>query len=146
MDVAHTNTFGKGKAVLMNLSPQWYNAYRTAGEEPARHRETFLNHLKVHPTVKLTGDGAFGHEITRWQKDGRTYLFVTLNPEITGSETGGGNSAGLKSATIPVTLEFATPIKSPRDERAGKRLPDGKTFKFDWKMNEAIVISYESAD
>jgi hypothetical protein len=146
MPVAHVNHLGKGTAVLMNLSPQWYNAYRAAGQEPARHRETFLKHLNVQPTVKLTGDGAFGHEITRWQKDGRTYLFVTLNPEITGSETGGGNSAGLKSATIPVTLEFATPIKSPRDERAGKRLPDGKTFKFDWKMNEAIVISYESAD
>ena len=26
---------GKGRAVLMNLSPQWYNAYRVAGAEAA---------------------------------------------------------------------------------------------------------------
>ena len=130
----------------MNLSPQWYNAYRVAGEQPARHRETFLKHLNLKPTVHLKGDGAFGHEITRWQNHGRTYLFVTLNPEVTGTETGGGNSVGLKSATVPVTLEFSQPLKNPRDERTNQPLPAGAAFQFDWKMNEAIVISYDSPD
>ena len=31
MDDGEVNRFGKGTAVLMNLSPQWYNAYRVAG-------------------------------------------------------------------------------------------------------------------
>ena len=36
------NRFGKGTAVLMNLSPQWYNAYRAAGAEAAEKRSAFM--------------------------------------------------------------------------------------------------------
>jgi hypothetical protein len=131
---------------MMNLSPQWYNAYRAAGEEPARHRQVFLQHFGIQPTVKVTGQNIFGHEITRWQNHGRTYLFLTLNPELTGTETGGGNSVGLKSATQPITIEFPTEVQSPRNERTGQNLPAGKAFKFDWKMSEALVLSYKSPD
>ena len=144
MEVAHTSTFGKGRAVLMNLSPQWYNAYRAAGEQPAHRRDTFLRYLPVHPAVKLSGEGTFGHEITRWQNHGRTYLFLTFNPEITGTETGGGNSAALHTATHPITLEFPKPVRASKDERTGKSLPDGNRFQFNWKTNEAIVLSFET--
>jgi hypothetical protein len=145
MPAAHVNHFGKGIAVMMNLSPQWYNAYRAAGEEAARHREVFLKHLGVQPTIRVTGQDAFGYEITRWQNAGRTICFVTLNPEITGTETGGGNSASLKSATCHIQLTFTTPLHHPRDERTGQDLPEATlTLRFDWKQNEAIVISFDS--
>jgi hypothetical protein len=146
--VAYVNRFGKGTAVMMNLSPQWYNAYRAAGEEPARsHREVFLKHLSIQPTIRLTGQAAFGHEITRWQNDGRTFCFVTLNPEITGNQTGGGNSTSLKSATSHIQLNFATPLRHARNERTGAALSEGASaLQFDWKQNEAIMISYDSPD
>jgi hypothetical protein len=145
MPVAYVNHFGKGTAIMMNLSPQWYNAYRAAGEEAARHRDVFLKHLGIQPTIRLTGQDAFGYEITRWQKDGRTLCFVTLNPEITGNETGGGNSASLKSATCHIQLTFNTPLHHARNERTGAALPDdAASLPFDWKQNEAIVISYDS--
>ena len=31
MPAGNVNHFGRGTAVLMNLSPQWYNAYRVDG-------------------------------------------------------------------------------------------------------------------
>lgn len=139
------NHFGKGTAVLLNLSPQWYNAYRVAGAKEAAKREAFLKYLPVKPWVKLVDASgkSFGAEITYWRNNGRTFLFVTYNPEVTGSEKGGGNSAGLKSDTVAVSLEFDQAVRGVRDERAGKGLGDGKLFRFDWKMDEAVVVSIE---
>ncbi len=147
MDVNHVNTYGKGKAVLMNLSPQWYNAYRQAGFGPAAKREVFLKHVKdagATPWVRIKGAGAeeFGYEITYWTKGGRTILFVISNPEITVTELGGGNAVGLKTAKVPVTLAFAGPIKDVKNERTGQKLEDGKEFKVDWTQNEAVVLSF----
>ena len=42
LPVGHANKFGEGRAVLMNLSPQWYNAFRAAGPKPAFKREVFM--------------------------------------------------------------------------------------------------------
>lgn len=150
MGVAHVNGPGKGKAVLMNLSPQWYNAYRAAGCEPARKRDIFMQHVLsagVKPWVRLknAGEREHGYEITYWSKGSRRILFVCSNPELSGSEAGGGNSVGLKSDVIPVTLQFAAPVAGVRDERTGKDLGGGSEFKFDWAMNRAIVVSFEGA-
>jgi hypothetical protein len=141
---------GQGTAVLMNLSPQWYNAYRVAGFDAAARRDVFMKHVRdagCRRWVSLKGAGAreFGYEITYWRKDGRTILFVVSNPEVAASSTGGGNAVGLKSETIPVTLEFSAAVKNVRDERAGKELGEGKEFTFDWPMNQAIVVSFEGA-
>ena len=139
---------GAGKAVLMNLSPQWYNAYRTQGFDAAGKRQAFVKHVTdaIGPRwVALKGAGAkeFGYEITYWAKGGRTIVFVCFNPEITGSQTGGGNSTGLKSQTAGVMLQFAAPVKGARDERTGKDLGAGKEFPMDWPMNQALVVSFE---
>jgi hypothetical protein len=137
---------GKGRAVLMNLSPQWYNAYRVQGQEAARRRDVFVRQLGAAPVVTVRGGPeAFGHEVTRWRSGERTYAFLTSNPEVGGSETGGGNAVGLKSSRVPVTLEFAGALHDVRDERTGKALPDGTRFDVTWKMNEAVVISFASA-
>jgi hypothetical protein len=143
---AHVNVFGQGKAVLMNLSPQWYNAYRTSGIEAARKREAFTKYIPAKPRVRLKGadERSFGYEIAYWQKDGRTICFLTFNPEVEGNELGGGNSAGLKTDAIPVTLEFANAVRNVKDEQRGKALADGREFSFRWKMNEAVVISFDA--
>ncbi|HSU65718.1 MAG TPA: beta-galactosidase trimerization domain-containing protein, partial [Tepidisphaeraceae bacterium] len=145
MGVIHTNHFGKGTAVLMNLSPQWYNAYRTEGAEAASRRSVFMNPIHqtgVNRWVKLQGDHTFGSEITYWKQGNRTILFVCENPEISVSSVGGGNSVGLKTDASAVTLKFDKPVAQARDERAGKDLGSGSEFKFNWKMNEAIVVSF----
>ncbi len=139
--------FGAGRAVLMNLSPQWYNAYRVQGFEAATKRETFMAPLreagvKRWVEIKNASAATHGYEITYWTKGCRTIAMLCFNPEIVGSSTGGGNSTGLKSDTIPVTLRFAMPVKDARDERGGKSLGDGQEFDFKWTMNEAIVLSF----
>lgn len=146
MGVAKVNHFGRGTAVLMNLSPQWYNAHRAAGPAEAARRETFMTHIPAKPRVRLEGEAAaiFGHEICMWKAGDRSILFVVANPEITGSDTGGGNSVGLKSDTVHVTLKFAKSVDGALDERAGKSLGSGTTFELDWKRNEAIVVSFQT--
>lgn len=155
LPVNTSNRHGRGRAVLMNLSPQYYNAYRTAGAGPAGQREVFMSHLRTAgatPWVRLkdTGDLEHGYEITYWTQPGapgqpsRTLLFVGLNPEISGTDLGGGNSIGLKTATIPITLQFASDIRGLRDERTGKDHKTGREFSFSWKQNEALVVSFES--
>jgi len=147
LPTAQVNRVGKGTAVLMNLSPQWCNAYRVAGPEAAAKRSVFMDHVEkaVGPRwATLQGDAAktHGYEITYWKNNERTILFVCMNPEITVSSTGGGNSAGLKADQVPVTLAVTGKLSGVRDERTGKELGDGSEFKFDWKMNEAIVLSF----
>jgi hypothetical protein len=53
------------------------------------------------------------------------------------------NAVGLKTQTIPVTLELAGPVKGARDERTGQELGQGSAFSFNWSMNRAIVFSFE---
>ncbi|KPK85397.1 MAG: hypothetical protein AMJ81_03660 [Phycisphaerae bacterium SM23_33] len=148
MGVGQVKPYGRGTAVLMNLSPQWYNAYRAAGVKHAAAREVFMRHVKKagpKPWVWIEAadkEQVHGHEITYWSKDGRTIVFVCFNPEVTGSMLGGGNAAGLKSAEVPIALRFARRVRDARDERQGKGLGDGDRFKFQWKMNEAVVLSF----
>ncbi len=148
MDVNHVNKFGKGTAVLMNLSPQWYDAYRPHGFADAGKRSIFMKHIadagiKSPVRIKNAGEKEFGYEIIQWKKDGRTLLFLLSNAETSHSSEGGGNSKGLKTEKLPVTLEFATPVKNCKDERTGKDLGAGKEIQVEWKMNEAVVLSYE---
>lgn len=147
MGTAHVNRVGKGAAVLMNLSPQWYNAYRSQGPDAASKRSVFMNPVHaagVQPRVRLEGEQTFGSEITYFRKGGRTIVFVCLNPEIAASSTGGGNAVGLRTQTIPVALAFDSDVKDVRDERAGKDLGSGRRFRFEWKTNEAIVVSLDA--
>jgi hypothetical protein len=148
MKTVTANRVGKGTAVLLNLSPQWYNAYRAAGSDAAAKRSTFIEPIaaaagKRWVSLKGSDAKAFGYEITYWKKDGRTILFVCLNPEMKVSSTGGGNSVGLKTDVLPVTLAFAGKVSGVRDERTGTDLGGGSEFKFDWPMNQAMVLSFE---
>ena len=75
----------------------------------------------IAPHITLEGgDKAFGAEITYFNQGSRTIAFVVSNPEIAVSSTGGGNSTGLKTDTIPVTLKFAKAVVGARDERTNK--------------------------
>ncbi len=149
MPADHVATTGRGKAVLMNLSPQWYHAYRVEGADAAKKREVFMHHFTaagIVPWVSIAGagEGEHGYEVTYWSLPaGRTLLFVCLNPEIRGTSLGGGNSVGLKTATVPIKLRFAGEVRNVRDERTGRVLGNGAVFAFDWKQNEAVVVSFD---
>ena len=71
-------------------------------------------------------------------------MFVCFNPEITGDSLGGGNSEGLKSATIQIDLKFSHPLEDVRNERSGEALGRGQIFNVDWKQNESVVLSFAS--
>jgi len=148
MGVAHVREYGKGKAVLLNLSPQWYNAHRVAGYAQAKaRRQVFMKHVKAAGLkrwvdVENAGEKEHGYEITYWAKDGRTIVFVCFNAEVRGTMLGGGNAAGLKTETVPITLRLAGKVAGARDERKQQDLGGGDRFRFTWKMNEAVVMSF----
>jgi len=155
MPVNQTHAYKKGQAVLMNLSPQYYNAYRAAGTQAAKKRSIFIDHILSAgdgPRVTLTGkeEDLNGCEITYWAKEAsasgpaRTILFVIANPGVTGTSLGGGNAESLKTADAPITLHFRNEVKDLRDERTGKTSGSGKVFSFSWKENEALVVSFET--
>ena len=136
---------GSGTASLLNLSPQWYNAYRAAGFDAAKRREVFMKLLGMTRKVEIENAGAaeFGYEITTFRKPGGgNILFLVGNPETSGTEAGGGNAVGLKTTALNVTLKFAAPVHTVRDERTGKSLGDGQKFPLVWKQNEAVVLSF----
>jgi hypothetical protein len=145
--VATVNHVGKGTAVLMNLSPQWYNAYRDAGYKESLRRETFMRYVfesAGRPWVRLkdAGDREHGYEITYWKKDNRTIVCLSFNPEIIATQTGGGNAARLKTDVVPLTLSFSDDVHGVRDERAGRELGNGRQFQLNWPMNEAVIVSF----
>lgn len=91
------------------------------------------------------GEREHGYEVTYWRRsDGRTLLFVCLNPETRGTSLGGGNSVGLKTGTVPIKLRFTGEVRGVRDERAGRELGSGREFALDWKRNEAVVLSFDA--
>lgn len=152
MAVNQSHVSGKGRAVLMNLSPQWYNAYRVEGYESAGRRKVFMDHLAesgIGPRVRLkdAGEREHGAEITYWAKAAvgkeaaRILYFLCLNPEISGSALGGGNARQLKTETIHVTLQFGEAIKGLRNERTGEELGDGREFALDWTQHETLLLS-----
>jgi hypothetical protein len=148
MEVNKSNKFGQGTAVLMNLSPQWYNVYRAKGVEEAKKREVFMKHVKdggCKRWIEIQDASAkeFGYEITYWQKDGRTLAFVCSNVEVKGSSLGGGNAAGLKTDEVDITLALKHIVSDATDERTGKSLGSGTSFKLHWKLNEAAVLSFK---
>src|SRR5438093_537419 len=127
MGVAKQTKFGKGAAILMNLSPQWYNAYRVAGFDAAKKRSAFIAPIEAAAggrwvSIKGAGPREHGYEISYWEKSGRTIVCLCMNPETSGSSTGGGNSVGLKTETIPITIQFAGRVAAVRNERSGEEL------------------------
>jgi hypothetical protein len=147
MPVGSVNHYGHGTAALLNLSPQWYNAYRVKGFTAAARRATFMK--PIHDAgirrwveIQNASEKEFGYEITYWKQGDRTLLFVVMEPEIHVTSEGGGNALALKTDRLPITLQFAGTVKDVKDERIGKDLGAGKEFALSWKLNEAVVLSF----
>jgi len=144
MPVMNAASYGEGQAVLMNLSPQWYNAYRNMSFDLATEKRSvfmdFLHDSGVDRWVKIENAAAatHGYEITYWVQDGRTIVMLVLNPEDIVSSA----VAGLRDNTVPITLRFDTPVLDARDERTGAALGDGMRFDFNWITNQAVVLSF----
>ncbi|MBU0755093.1 MAG: beta-galactosidase trimerization domain-containing protein, partial [Planctomycetes bacterium] len=149
MGVQFSNDFGKGRAVLLNLSPQRYNAYRDRGFPGMERRAPFMNPLRgsgLRPWVRIetSKDTIPDYEITYWKKNDRTLLFVCRNPNSLGMGVMSGIDESMECSRQEVTLVLAEPIKDVRNERTGERLAGGNRFTLTWRTNEAVVLSFRS--
>jgi len=147
MPTINVQRYGDGMAVLMNLSPQFYNAYRCmSAAGAAASRAVFME--AVHDTgigrwieIEAAGADEHGYEITYWLKDGRTIVMLVLNPE----DLVNSSVVGLRTETLPITLTFYEAVADLRDERTGAVLGAGDSFDLTWTTNEALVLSFLGA-
>ncbi len=136
---------GKGRAVYLNLSPQRYLMAREEGRGDAERRRPFLDPIRragVAPWIAVTGGRPIPLEATYWSKAGRTFVFVLQNVPIAGRMTGGGGAVQLAAGELPVEVRLAAPVRDVRDERAGRKLPDGDRFSFRVDAAEAVLFSF----
>jgi hypothetical protein len=142
---------GKGRVVYLNLSPQRYLMHRADGAGATARRKLFLQPLLgagVRPWVTVKGaDGARPRnaEVTYWEKDGRTLLFLVQNVPMGGGELGGGSGLGLVPGREEVTLSFATPLEDLVNERTGEKLGATSQAKVTWDRTESVVLSFKGS-
>ena len=141
---------GAGTAAYLNLSPQRYLASREDGKTDDAQRAVFLKPVfdaGVKPWVKITSNGKrpMNSEVTYLTKNGRVYVFVVQNASVSSTSLGDTKTEGLGSGKIALDIEFASAVRDVEDVRSGKKLGDGKTFKTEFNIGEAVVLSYAGA-
>ena len=143
---------GKGRAVYLNLSPQRYLMEREEGRGDEERRRPFLDPLRragiapwiiVRDARDVQGAGRpLPLEATYWSKGDRTFVFVLQNVPIASRSTGGAEAVGLATGEVPVEVRLAAPVTGVRDERTGRKLPDGQRFDFRLAATEAVLFSF----
>lgn len=140
-------TAGGGSATLLNVSIMEYLKYRAA--EPVRANALrgpivdLFAKAGVMPRLSLMVNRAESRlaEAVYWQNAGRLYVLVVQNPLRFASEYGAGTEDAMPFDAVSLTVQFASPQKDVRDERAGRTLGDGTTFTVEWKRSEAAILS-----
>jgi hypothetical protein len=136
---------GRGRAVYLNLSPQRYLAYRQEGKAGEAEGRPFLQPIReagVTPWIAVRdGSPAADLETVAWSKNGRTYVLILQNrltdrppPAVWGPARTGG--------AVPLDVELAGGVRGARDERTGRRLPDGSKFHFELEPAAAVFWSF----
>lgn len=143
LPVGSSRAAGRGRAVYLNLSPQRYLALRQEGAATAEARRPFVEPLGVSPRITAKATGRPLHlEVTSWSKGERTLVFILQNVPISGGAAGGGGAEGLAEAKVPVEVRLAGPVTDVRDERTGRKLPDGDRFTFELDTTQAVFWSF----
>ncbi len=148
LEVDTERPVGQGRAVYLNLSPQRYLMEREEGRGDEERRRPFLDPIRragVAPWITVTSGRPLPLEATYWSKGGRTFVFVLQNVPIAARSTGGGGAVGLVEGESPVEVRLAAPIRDVRDERTGRKLPDGNHFRFRIQATEAALLSFAGA-
>ncbi len=137
---------GRGRAVYLNLSPQRYLMEREEGRGDEERRSPFLDPIRragIAPWIRTASGGRpLPLEATYWSKGDRTFVFVLQNVPIASRSTGGGGAVGLAEGEVPVEVFLTSPVQGVRDERTGRKLPDGNHFSFRIEATEAVLFSF----
>ena len=125
-----------GNATYLNLSPLRYLLMREAGRAKPRHIDAFVGPLGKTPVVEARANVPL--EIVRWKRpDGGMLLLIVQNPVWHAD-----GSRDVERGSGRVEIRFARPVKNLRDERTGKKLGSGDSFRVEMDFAEAIFLSY----
>ena len=138
----------KGRAILLNFSPQRYLQYRQQNKTSPQTRAPFINHIlnaDIKPFAKITHNNKplEKAELTYWTNNNRLYIFVVQNVPMNSSSLGGGGADNLQTNEIDITLQFNQTMKNGINERTNQKLPNQTKFNFKWNRVEALLLSFD---
>lgn len=138
------NNFGRGKTHYLNWTPLPYLLSRNTPQgEIYRQR---LN-LPITPRVQISTDNRVLPLCERlfWDKNGKHYLCLVMNPTRTAKIDGAGSmSSEVKDEVLKINLQFRDGISNFKNERTGQILGNGNAFADNWNASEANIYSFET--
>ena len=148
-----TNRFGKGLTYYANWTPLPYLLVRTTADG-ARYRARLAAQLRsrkgtavtrLEPRVRVSADGKELPLAERlfWNKNGKRYLCVVMNP-LRGAriDAAGAVDTPLSERPLTITLQFRDAVDGLKNERTGKALGKGRRFTDRWVPCEANLYSW----
>ena len=142
-----TNTFGKGRAVYLNLTPVAYNDLdERRGEFGRAWRDIVSGLLKeagLAPRVRVLDAGGKPvpmAEVILWRTTERVCLCVVKNPPREAAVDSAGQLGGAFGEPMDVEIRLVRLATAVRNLRTGEDLPDGTSIRAHWKPWEALVF------
>jgi hypothetical protein len=135
--------FGNGSARYLNWTPLPYLLARNTPQG-----EIYRTRLKlpVSSRVQVTANGRALPLCERlfWDKGGKHYLCLVMNPTRAAKIDGAGSlSSEVTNGVLNIDLQFQDAIANLKNERTGRILGEAKTFTDGWTASEANIYSFE---
>jgi len=141
--------FGSGLARYLNWTPLPYLLVRERKEGAAYHQRVRVSlqgtrAQPLEPRVRVLAGGTEMPlaETIFWDKGGKHYLCVVMNPLRLEKVGEPGDAFDVLNGEAEITLAFRTPVAGLRNERTGRVLGDGKRFPDRWVRCEANIYSW----
>ena len=147
------NHFGNGATYYMNWTPIPYLMARS-GDAGATYRQRLAAQLAtrqggqmtaLQPRVRVIVNNKEMPAAERlfWQKGGRHYLCVVMNPVRNAKVDNAGTvNDQITSDPLAIKLQFHDAVTGLKNERTGQRLGNGQSFSDQWVPCEANIYSW----
>lgn len=147
------NQFGTGSTYYMNWTPIPYLMARS-GDAGGAYRQRLTEQLAwrqgertvpLQPRVRVLVNNKELPAAERlfWQKGGKHYLCVVMNPVRNAKVDNAGTVNGLISADpLAIRLQFHDAVTGFKNERTGQLLGNGQSFADQWVPCEANIYSW----
>lgn len=137
-------SFGRGKARYLNWTPLPYLLER---ERPEGENYRQKLNLPLPTRVQVTAQGRALPLCERlfWDKNGKHYLCLVMNPTRAAKIDGAGSlSSAVTNEKLTINLQFQSSVNNLKNERTGRALGKGKAFSDLWTVCEANIYSFEN--
>ena len=147
-DVIISRPAGRGRAILLNLTPVAYNDVQERmgafGERWRAVAGEIMVGAGLKPRARVLGGGkpVPAAETLFWRKGDTVVLAVIKNLPRDAAVDSAGDMAGTFGEAVDVEIALAAPVTGVRNLRTGEKRPDGAVIKARWQPWEALVFEF----